>query len=485
MWRALLLLALVTVAHARWNYTRWPESHKRYHTAAHEYVLSDGRYWTWDEIMEFLPRLNRLSNCTISATTQSTPMTLFELWCTTPLHHRNGTHLLGERAVSALLEPNAAMTATVLRKPNNVTKPRVMIRPPTRTQRRQWRARRTSLSQGVQTSAPWQLDRLDATCPCYDGEYHYYDLGDASVIIYHIDTGIRVTHVEFGGRATADSNTVDGSGTADGNGHGTLTASLAIGTTYGVAKASLLVAIKALDASGTGSIGSVAAAILRVQTLCSQRSTFPAVLTMSLSGSQSPTLDAAITALQNACHISIVVAAGNQDDNACNYSPGDVATCLTVGASDPDDTRAYYSNFGSCVDIYAPGGDGANNPIVGAWFTSDTATQGESGTSMATPLVAGIAAILIHQRMASGYQLGNDNVGLLTNAEIIARARNGIAFADFDGSIQALAQPPPPPVPPPPPAPLPPPAPRGAVAQNDMGTLSPFFVMLIVYWFWI
>lgn len=156
-----------------------------------------------------------------------------------------------------------------------------------------------------------------------------------------------------------------------------------------------------------------------------------------------------------------------------------------MGATDPDDTRAYYSNYGSCVKIYAPGGDGANNPIVGAWYTSDTATQGESGTSMATPLVAGIAAILIHQRMASGYQLGNDNVGLLTNAEIISHADNGIAFADFDGSIQALAQPPPPAPPPAPPAPLPPPAPRGAVAQNDMGSLSPFFLMLIVYWFWI
>jgi subtilisin family serine protease len=214
--------------------------------------------------------------------------------------------------------------ATVLRgRPRNATlaKPRVIIRPNKQA--------RSAQTQGVQTNAPWDLDRLDAQCTCYDGEYHYYDLGDPSVIVYHIDTGVRVTHVEFGGRATFDSNTVDGT-TTDGNGHGTLTASLAIGTTYGVAKLSLLVAIKALNDQGVGSISSVAAAMLRVQTLCSARPTFPAVLTMSLSGSQSATLDAAQTALQNACHISIVAAAGNQDDNACNYSPGTPAPTLPL-----------------------------------------------------------------------------------------------------------------------------------------------------------
>ena len=249
----------------------------------------------------------------------------------------------------------------------------------------------------------------------------------------------------------------------------------------GAAKDSLLVAIKALDCSGSGTVSSVASAIVLVQEWCSAAPDSPAVLTMSLSGSKSSTLDSAVTSLQAACHISIVAAAGNQADNACNYSPGDVPACLTVAASDPDDSLAYYSNFGSCVDLKAPGGDGGANPITGASDGSDSATMQASGTSAACPISAGVAAILIHQRMASGYQLGSDNVGTLTNQEIVSHLGNGVLFAYFVGTIQALNAPPPPAPQPPPPSP-----PRviaGAPQnQQSMAPALPFIALGLLAW---
>jgi subtilisin family serine protease len=245
--------------------------------------------------------------------------------------------------------------------------------------------------------------------------------------------------------------------------------------------------IKALDCAGSGTIYSVASGITYVQDQCANASPpYPVVLSMSLSGPQSSTLDQAVTDLQNACHISIVSAAGNQNDNACNYSPGDVATSLTVGATTPTDARATYSNHGSCVDLYAPGGDAGANPVTSAWYTSDTATEALSGTSMGTPLVAATAGLLQRERMDSGYVLGGTNLGLQVNADLLARVRGGsILFNYFTVSAAPSPSPPPPPALPPQQAP-PPPVPDTVPQQQQQGgdvTVVPLAFGLLVILF--
>jgi serine protease len=253
----------------------------------------------------------------------------------------------------------------------------------------------------------------------------------------------------------------------------------------------VLYVIKALNDAGEGTDYTVASAVALVQEQCTSSPNAPAVLTMSLSGPQSSTLDAALASLQSACHILIVVAAGNDNDNACNYSPSDFSDALVVGATILNDARAYYSNYGTCVSVYAPGGDAGSNPITCASNTGNTATQGESGTSMSTPVVAGVGAVLINQRMATGYQLGSQNVGLLTRQEIIDhKCSSGVVYAYFNGTTSALAlSPPPAPAPPPrengdehdaaPPPPVTPPA-AGFALQH--GLLS---FLLFAWWLWL
>jgi subtilisin family serine protease len=211
----------------------------------------------------------------------------------------------------------------------------------------------------------------------------------SNVHAYIIDTGIRLTHNEFGGRATWGTNTAGGPND-DCNGHGTHVAGTVGGATYGVAKEVKLVAVKVLGCSGSGSTTGVVAGINWV----AANRMPPAVANMSLGGGASSAIDAAIAGATaeglNKPNVTFVVAAGNSGANACNYSPARAPSAITVGATTSTDARASYSNFGGCLDIFAPG-----SGITSAWKNNNTQIKTISGTSMASPHVAGVAALYL------------------------------------------------------------------------------------------
>ena len=238
----------------------------------------------------------------------------------------------------------------------------------------------------TQSSAPWGLDRIDQASLPLSGTYTYPDTAGSGVTAYVIDTGVRITHSQISGRASYGYDFIDGDSTAqDGNGHGTHVATTIAGTTYGVAKAAKIVAVRVLNNSGSGTTAGVVSGIEWVTT----NHTSPAVANMSLGGSASTSLDTAV-ANSIASGVTYAVAAGNSAANASSYSPARVATAITVGATTSADAKASYSNYGSTVDIFAPG-----SSILAGYNTSDTATATLSGTSMATPHVAGAAAVYL------------------------------------------------------------------------------------------
>ena len=234
----------------------------------------------------------------------------------------------------------------------------------------------------TQTNPPWGLDRIDQRNLPLSGTYTYNWTG-SGVRVYIIDTGIRTSHTQFGGRASNVFDAFGGSG-QDCHGHGTHVAGTVGGSTYGVAKSALLRGVRVLDCSGNGSTSGVIAGVDWVR----QNHIAPAVANMSLGGGISSALDTAVNNLHNA-NVTIAVAAGNNNGaNACNFSPARAANAITTGSTTSTDARSSFSNIGTCLDIFAPG-----SGILSAWYTSNTATATLSGTSMASPHVAGVAAL--------------------------------------------------------------------------------------------
>ncbi len=264
----------------------------------------------------------------------------------------------------------------------------------------------------TQSNATWGLDRIDQRDRPINGTYVYEQTG-AGVRSYILDTGILPSHTDFGSRVVSGFTAIsDGRGSSDCNGHGTHVAGTVGGTTWGVAKATTLVAVRVLDCRGSGTTDGVIAGVdwVAAQT---QR---PAVANMSLGGGASTALDNAV-ANAVASGITFVVAAGNSGANACNYSPARTASAITVGATTNTDARASYSNFGSCLDIFAPG-----SSITSAWYTSNTATNTISGTSMAAPHVAGAAALYLQANpnasptSVASALVGNASTGRVSSA---------------------------------------------------------------------
>ena len=239
----------------------------------------------------------------------------------------------------------------------------------------------------TQTGATWGLDRIDQRDRPLSGTYTY-NFDGTGVHAYIVDTGIRASHVEFTGRMGNGFTSInDGNGTNDCAGHGTHVAGTVGGTTYGVAKRVTLHAVRVLDCGGSGTNAGVIAGVDWVRL----NHVKPAVANMSLGGGASSALDSAVANAVSA-GVTFAVAAGNENADACTRSPARTASAITVGSTTNVDARSSFSNWGTCVDIFGPG-----SGITSAWITSNTATNTISGTSMATPHVAGVVALYLHQ----------------------------------------------------------------------------------------
>ncbi|SIN28194.1 S8 family peptidase [Micromonospora cremea] len=273
---------------------------------------------------------------------------------------------------------------------------------------------------GTQTNPPsWGLDRIDQRNLPLNSSYTYPSTA-SNVRAYIIDTGVLYGHNDFGGRAVSGFDAVDGGSADDCNGHGTHVAGTVGGSAYGVAKGVQIVGVRVLNCQGSGTNAQVVAGIDWV----TANAVKPAVANMSLGGGANSSIDTAVTNSINS-GVTYAVAAGNGNalgvrQNACNYSPARVASAITVGATQNNDAAASFSNFGTCVDILAPGVN-----ITSAWYTGSSATNTISGTSMASPHVAGAAALALSANPSWSPQQVRDNLVNSSTPNVVTNVGTG------------------------------------------------------------
>jgi subtilisin family serine protease len=258
------------------------------------------------------------------------------------------------------------------------------------------------------------LDRVDQRALPVDDSFTAPSTA-TNVQAFIIDSGIRVSHVDFGTRATFALNTVGDGIDTDCNGHGTHVAGTVGGSAFGLAKRVQLIAVKVVDCTGAGDVASIVSGVNFV----TQNAVKPAVANMSLGGAASATIDSAVNA-SIASGVTYAIAAGNENQDACNTSPARVPAAITVGATDQEDARASFSNFGTCVDIFGPGVD-----ITSDFADADNATEVLSGTSMSTPHVTGAAALVLALHPDFTPQQVRDSLVQNATPDVVTDAGNG------------------------------------------------------------